>query len=85
VRDRYRTEAWVWTVEELDGGGLFGSGLFGGRLNGVTRARLGDVALVPWEPVAYLDPADQGDATLVCRHGSLTEAEMLVPLLGTAR
>jgi predicted AlkP superfamily pyrophosphatase or phosphodiesterase len=85
VRDRYRSEAWVWTVEELDRGGLFGSGLFGGRLNRVTRARLGDVALVPWEPVAYLDPADQGDATLVCRHGSLTEAEMLVPLLGTAR
>jgi hypothetical protein len=76
VSERYGTEAWVWTLDELDDGGFFG-----GPLSKTARARLGDVALVPWAPVAYLDPADQGDATLVCRHGSLTEAEMLVPLL----
>jgi predicted AlkP superfamily pyrophosphatase or phosphodiesterase len=81
----YGEEAWVWTIDELDAGGLFGSGIFGGPLSPTARARLGDVALVPWEPIAYQDPADSGDATLVCRHGSLTEAEMLVPLLGTAR
>ena len=39
------------------------------------------MALIPFEPVAYLDPADGGDARLVCRHGSLTAEEMLVPLV----
>ena len=52
-----------------------------GRCAPEVRARLGDVALIPFEPVAYLDPADAGDARLVCRHGSLTPEEMLVPLL----
>ena len=42
--------------------------------------RLGDVALVPFEPTAFLDPADTGELRLVARHGSLTPAEMLVPL-----
>ena len=46
-----------------------------------TRARLGDVALVPFEPVAFLDPADTGESRLISRHGSLTAAEVLVPLV----
>ena len=45
-------------------------------------ARLGDVALVPFAPTAFLDPADTGELRLKARHGSLTPAEMLVPLLG---
>jgi hypothetical protein len=45
------------------------------------RGRLGDVALVPFLPLAYLDPADTGEMRLVCRHGSLTSAEMMVPCL----
>ena len=40
-------------------------------------ARLGDVALVAREPVSFDDPADSGPFQLVCRHGSLTSAEML--------
>jgi hypothetical protein len=44
-------------------------------------ARLGDVALVPFEPVAFHDPDDAGPFELVSRHGSLTADEMLVPLL----
>ena len=47
-------------------------------------ARLGDVVLAPFEAVAYLDPADVGEVSLRSRHGSLTGAEMWVPLLGTA-
>jgi hypothetical protein len=43
--------------------------------------RLGDVALVPFEPTAFMDPADTGELRLVARHGSLTAAEMTVPLL----
>jgi hypothetical protein len=76
ARDRYGGEAWVWTADELIDGGWFG-----GRLPPATRGRLGDVALVPFLPVAYLDPADTGEMRLVCRHGSLTPAEMLVPCL----
>jgi hypothetical protein len=32
-------------------------------------------------PLAFDDPADTGPFRLVSRHGSLTSAEMLVPLL----
>ena len=32
-------------------------------------------------PVSFHDPADSGPFELVCRHGSLTSAEVLVPLL----
>ena len=47
-------------------------------------ARLGDVALVARAPVSFHDPADSGPFELVCRHGSLTSAEVLVPLLAGA-
>ncbi len=43
------------------------------------RRRLGDVALVPFLPVAYLDPADTGEMRLVCRHGSLTRPRCSSP------
>ncbi|MDP9074287.1 MAG: PglZ domain-containing protein, partial [Actinomycetota bacterium] len=69
--------AWVWTVDQL-----VDQEWYGGRLTPSVRARLGDIALVPFLPVAYQDPADQGDSRLVCRHGSLTAEEMMVPLLG---
>ncbi|HET9691593.1 MAG TPA: alkaline phosphatase family protein [Acidimicrobiales bacterium] len=75
VAERYGQTAWVRTVEEVEEGRWFG-----GALDPVTRARLGDVALAACEPVAYLEPAD-GDTRLVCRHGSLTAAEVVVPLL----
>jgi hypothetical protein len=76
VEEIYGHEAWVVTAERMDADGWFGD-----ALSPVVRARLGDVALIPFEPVAYLDPLDGGDARLVCRHGSLTPDEMLVPLL----
>jgi Type I phosphodiesterase / nucleotide pyrophosphatase len=79
ARSSYAGEAWVHTLDELEA-----LGWFGGALSGDGRARLGDVAVVPHQPVAYLDPADPGDSRLVCRHGSLTAEEMLVPLLAVA-
>jgi predicted AlkP superfamily pyrophosphatase or phosphodiesterase len=72
----YGDQAWVVTIDEMDR-----DGWFGGALQPEVRARLGEVAIIPYEPVAYLDPADGGEARLVCRHGSLTADEMLVPLL----
>lgn len=43
--------------------------------------RLGDVALVPFADVSFDDPADGGHFVLQCRHGSMTAAEVEVPLL----
>jgi predicted AlkP superfamily pyrophosphatase or phosphodiesterase len=72
----YGDEAWVLTVDEMEQ-----EDWFGGSLRPEVRARVGEVAIVPFRPVAYLDPADGGEARLVCRHGSLTPEEMLVPLI----
>jgi len=47
------------------------------------RRRLGDVALVPFEPVSFHEAADSGPYELVCRHGSLTADEVEVPFIGT--
>jgi hypothetical protein len=48
-------------------------------------ARLGDVAVVARGDIAFHDPLDTGPYELVGRHGSMTPAEMLVPLLAVAR
>jgi len=45
------------------------------------RKRLGDVALLPFTDTSFEDAGDTGPFQLVCRHGSLTEAEVDVPLL----
>ena len=54
---------------------------FGPKVLPGPLSRLGDVALVPFEPVAFEDPADTGPFHLKGRHGSMTEAEVMVPLL----
>ncbi len=68
--------AWVVSIDEIVDEGWFGS-----SISAEARRRLGDVALLPWEPIAFDDPADSGPFELVSRHGSLTSAEMVVPLL----
>jgi hypothetical protein len=78
AKEAFGDVAWVCTVDELEA-----EGWYGGPLSAVSRARLGDVALVPFAPVAFLDPADTGENRLRCRHGSLTGAEMWVPLLAS--
>ena len=72
-------EAWVRTLEQIRD-----EGWFGGPLSTEVAGRLGDVALVAREPVAFLDPADTGETRLAARHGSLTAAEMYVPLVALA-
>lgn len=79
ARETYGAEAWVRTIDQLDA-----EGWYGGPLAAGDRLRLGDVALVPRLPVAYLDPADRNEHSLVCRHGSVTAEEMHVPLLAVA-
>jgi len=75
-RARYGHQAWVVTYGEVAR-----DGWLGGPLTPEVRARVGDVALVPFEPVAYLEPGEAAENRLVCRHGSLTRDEMFVPLL----
>ena len=60
---------------------LFESGLFGGPLRPEFASRVGDLAVIARERVAFLDPGDPGERRLVGRHGSLSPAEMYVPLL----
>jgi predicted AlkP superfamily pyrophosphatase or phosphodiesterase len=60
---------------------LVADGWFGGPLAAEVADRLGDVAVVARQPVAFLDPCDPGAAGLRCRHGSLTADELLVPLV----
>lgn len=76
ARDHHGADAWVRTRGDMEE-----EGWFGGPLDDAAAARLGDVALVARTPVAFVDPADTGEVRLVCRHGSLTPAEMLVPLV----
>ena len=68
--------AWVRTVEEV-----VADGWLGPVVTATARRRLGDVALVPFEPVAFVDPAEHTSIHLIGRHGSLTSDEVLVPAL----
>jgi predicted AlkP superfamily pyrophosphatase or phosphodiesterase len=76
ARAAHGDEAWIRTRQQT-----IDDGWFGGPLSAEVAGRLGDVALVARAPVAFLDPADTGETRLLARHGSLTAAEMYVPLL----
>jgi hypothetical protein len=81
AREAHGDVAWVRTRAEVEA-----EAWLGGPLPERFADRVGDVALVPFEPVALMEPSDSSGSSLVCRHGSLTAAEMLVPLLvGSAR
>ena len=76
----YGGVAWARTRQEL-----IREGWFGGPLTPSAESRVGDVALIPHAPIAFADPSDPGERSLVSRHGSLTADEMLVPLLVATR
>jgi hypothetical protein len=80
AQEAHGDEAWVRTREEL-----VAEGWFGGPLPPQVADRLGDVALVARAPIAFVDPGDTGETRLQARHGSMTAAEMDVPLLGWGR
>jgi len=54
---------------------------FGPIITHDARSRLGEVAIIPHEPIALLEPGSPDTSWLRGRHGSLTADEMLVPLL----
>ncbi len=72
----YGATTWVRERDQL-----IDEGVFGGAVGDDHLHRLGDVALIPHAPLAFIDPADTGENRLASRHGSLTGAEMLVPLV----
>ncbi len=69
--------AWGVSKEQM-----LDEGWFGPTVSPPIQRRLGDVALCAFEPVSFYEPADSGPFELVCRHGSMTSAEVNVPLLG---
>lgn len=73
---RYSSFAWVLSRDEV-----VATGWFGDSGDPSFLRRLGDVALVPFSSSSFDDPDDSGHFPLVCRHGSLTDDEILVPLL----
>jgi Type I phosphodiesterase / nucleotide pyrophosphatase len=76
----YGDVAWIVGREEMLDERWFGPAVAAPVVN-----RLGDVALCAREPVSFHDPADSGPFQLVCRHGSMTPAEVYVPLLCAPR
>jgi hypothetical protein len=74
--ERYEDVAWV-----VDRQQVIDEHWFGPTLASPMAARLGDVALVTFADVSFHDPTDTGPFPLVCRHGSMTPAEVFVPLL----
>jgi hypothetical protein len=75
--DAFGDVAWVFTGEELCDDGWFGP-----VVSATVRKRVGDVVLAAREPVSFLDPTFPMERALVAGHGSLTAAEMLVPMVG---
>lgn len=78
--DAHADVAWVVTLEQVRDEGWLGP-----RLTSAAAGRLGDVALVAREAISFDDPADSGPFELISRHGSVTPAEMQVPLLAGRR
>ncbi len=76
AEDEFSATGWVRSREQVIDEQWFGS-----AMSAPVASRLGDVVVAAREPVSYVDPADTGPFELVCRHGSLTAAEMHVPLI----
>jgi predicted AlkP superfamily pyrophosphatase or phosphodiesterase len=69
-------QAWVLSRDQL-----IDEGWLGPTVTDEARGRLGDVALAAKGDLAFFDRDDTGPFELVSRHGSVTPAEMRVPLL----
>jgi hypothetical protein len=76
-RRAHGDRAWVRTRQQV-----IDQGWFGPKVSPAAERRFGDVVLAAIDDVAFEDPADTGPYRLQSRHGSLTAAEMRIPLLG---
>jgi hypothetical protein len=83
ARDAVSDRAWVFSRRELLDDGWLGTGA-----TGTIPGRIGDVVLAARDDVAFVDPLLPNERHLRSGHGSITPAEMYVPLVaasGTAR
>ena len=80
ANNAYGDIAWIASREQVVEEAWLGPAR-GGRMSDQVKRRLGDVALVPFTATTFDDPLDSGPFSLVCRHGSLTSDEMLIPFL----
>ncbi|HEX9505564.1 MAG TPA: alkaline phosphatase family protein, partial [Acidimicrobiia bacterium] len=76
ARLRHRDDAWIFTRDQL-----FDEGWLGPDPVAAARRRVGDVVLAARAGVGFVDPTLPREAELVAAHGSLTRAEMEVPLV----
>lgn len=76
ARHQFGDVAWV-----LDRTELIDAGWVGPPPERNLGGRFGDVVLAAREPVAFVDPALPRERTLRSMHGSVTAAEMTIPLL----
>ena len=76
ARDAVGERAWVFTRKQLLEEGWLGSGA-----TGTIPGRVGDVVLAARDAVAFVDPQLPNETKLRSGHGSVTAAEMLVPLV----
>ena len=76
VVEQFADSGWVRRRSEV-----IDEGWFGPTVPTPIASRMGDVVVAAREPVSYDDPEDSGPFELICRHGSLTEDEMLVPFI----
>lgn len=74
--EEFSDTGWVLSRDQL-----IADGWFGPTVSPQVAQRLGDVAVMAREPVSYHDPHDSGPFELICRHGSMTSAEVYVPLV----
>lgn len=75
-REAYGEAAWVLTRDEL-----LEHGWLGGRPSATIAGRVGDVVLASRGAATFIAPDLPREAELLGAHGSLTDAELAVPLL----
>ncbi len=76
AKEAHADRAWVWSRQEL-----IDEGIFGDNVTKVARSRLGDVALVAKDRWYFTTRHDRPKTKLIGRHGSMTAAEMFIPIL----
>jgi Type I phosphodiesterase / nucleotide pyrophosphatase len=77
ARESHAAHAWVCSRDEL-----VAAGWLGPPPAAPVRRRIGDVVLATSKSVAFIDPSFRRETALRSGHGSLTEDEMWVPLVG---
>jgi hypothetical protein len=75
VAEEMADSCWVLSKRQVQDLGLLG------ELEDFASDRLGDVAVIPFTDHFVPDPVEDKELRMKSRHGSLTEAEMLVPLI----